>query len=204
MLESILDLLESWGAGGIVLSMFIEGSSLPFIGTFFIVTMGFIMDLTWLSMVWISLLGSLLYAIGSYIPYFIGFQLQDKLLVKLSPAMRGSLEKAKSAFLKYGIWSVALSSPLHLGNAVPFLAGMSQMNLRQYTGLTMLGIAPSTFVLLALGKLYPGDKEALLNLVADYQSIIFIGFAVIILLYAGVKGYALYKNKKYTAGEHPG
>jgi hypothetical protein len=40
MTESILRLVEDWGIWGVLLSLIIEGSALPFIGTFFIVTVG--------------------------------------------------------------------------------------------------------------------------------------------------------------------
>jgi membrane protein DedA with SNARE-associated domain len=192
--------IQDWGIGGILLSLLIEGSAFPFIGTFFIVTMGFLLDLTWFELAWISVLGSLLYTLGSYIPYYIGYKLENKLLVKMSPARRASLEKAKAAFGKYGIWSVAISSPLHLGNVVPFLAGMSNMKLRTYTLLTMLGIAPSTFLLLAVGRLYPGDKETVMQAIVDYQSIILAVFVVITLLYAGWKWYGTRRKKKAAAG----
>jgi membrane protein DedA with SNARE-associated domain len=187
MTESILRLVEDWGIWGVLLSLIIEGSALPFIGTFFIVTVGFVMDLTWFEIIWISLFGSLLYAIGSYIPYYIGYKLESSVLNRLSASKRESLEKAKTSFTKYGIWSVAISTPLHLGNVIPFLAGMSHMNLRNYTLLTMLGIAPSTFLLLSIGRFYQGDSEKVIEQIVNYQWIMLIGFALITAVYVGWK-----------------
>jgi membrane protein DedA with SNARE-associated domain len=187
MTESILRLVEDWGIWGLLLSLIIEGSALPFIGTFFIVTVGFVMDLTWFEIIWISLFGSLLYAIGSYIPYYIGYKLESSVLNRLSASKRESLEKAKTSFTKYGIWSVAISTPLHLGNVIPFLAGMSHMNLRNYTLLTMLGIAPSTFLLLSIGRFYQGDSEKVIEQIVNYQWIMLIGFALITAVYVGWK-----------------
>lgn len=69
MTETIINLVEEWGIWGVLLSLFIEGSAFPFIGTFFIVTVGFILDLSWFGTGGISLLGSFLYAVGSYLPY---------------------------------------------------------------------------------------------------------------------------------------
>ncbi|MET3408437.1 membrane protein DedA with SNARE-associated domain [Priestia aryabhattai] len=196
MTETIWSLVENRGIWGVLLSMFIEGSSFPFIGTFFIVTVGFILDLSWFEIGEISLLGSFLYAVGSYIPYFIGCKLGNSLENKLSPAKKAGLEKVKDNFSKYGIWSVAISAPLHLGNVVPFLAGMSNMNLRLYTLLTIIGIAPTTFLFLSIGHFYDGDTETIIETIADYQSLLLIGFVMITVGYVAGKCVVAVKKKK--------
>lgn len=189
MAEILFEWLEEWGIWGVLASLFIEGSAFPFIGTFFMVTVGFVMELTWLQIAWISLAGSALYAIGSYIPYAIGYALGAGLMKRLSPARRQQLEEASAAFSRYGIWSVAIASPLHLGNAVPFIAGMSRMKLHLYTLLTMLGIAPSTFVLLSLGKFYPGDRDEAMDVIVEYQSYVLAAFIVLTAAWIGWKWY---------------
>ena len=189
MAEILFEWLEEWGIWGVLASLFIEGSAFPFIGTFFMVTVGFVMELTWLQIAWISLAGSALYAIGSYIPYAIGYALGAGLMKRLSPARRQQLEEASAAFSRYGIWSVAIASPLHLGNAVPFIAGMSRMKLHLYTLLTMLGIAPSTFVLLSLGKFYPGDRDEAMDAIVEYQSYVLAAFIVLTAAWIGWKWY---------------
>ncbi|AJY75141.1 DedA family protein [Paenibacillus beijingensis] len=202
MTEGLLMLLNEWGIWGVLASLFIEGSAFPFIGTFFIVTVGFVMNLTWFEIAWVSLLGSFVYAVGSYVPYYLGYKLGNSVVNRLSPARRKSLEKATDAFSKYGIWSVAISSPLHLGNVVPFVAGMSKMNLRQYTSLTMLGIAPSTFIFLSIGRFYPGDTEAVMDTIVEYQSFVLIGFVIITAAYVGWKVYKQRRTKKALNEEY--
>jgi membrane protein DedA with SNARE-associated domain len=201
MTETILSLVEDWGIWGVLLSMFIEGSSFPFIGTFFIVTVGFILDLSWFEIGGISLLGSFLYAVGSYIPYFIGCKLGNSLGNRLSLAKKAGLEKVKANFSKYGIWSVAISSPLHLGNVVPFLAGMSNMNLRLYTLLTIMGMAPTTFLFLSIGHFYDGDTETIIETIADYQSLLLIGFVMITVGNVGWKVRSRHQKKKDAKSE---
>lgn len=196
MTESILSLIKEWGISGVFISLFIEGSALPFIGSFIMVTVGFILDLTWFEMVWISLAGSFLYAIGSWIPYFIGYKFGKSVENRLSVAKREKLTKAKKAFSRNGVWSVAISSPLHLGNFVPLLAGMSHMKLRTYTLLTMIGIAPSTFLFLSIGHFYSGDFRNVMNTVTDYQLLLFILFALITLFYMGIKFLGYRQQKK--------
>lgn len=200
MTETILRLVEDWGIWGVLLSLFIEGSAFPFIGTFFIVTVGFILDLSWFEIGGISILGSFLYAVGSYIPYFIGYKLGNSLENRLSPSKRAGLEKAKTNFSKYGIWSVVISSPLHLGNVIPFLAGVSNMNLRLYTLLTMIGIAPTTFLFLSIGHFYNSDTETIIKTIKDYQSLLFIGFVIITVGYIGWKTRD-HRQKKKDAKE---
>ncbi len=203
MTEIILAFIEDWGIWGILLSLFIEGSALPFFGTFLIVTVGFIMDLSWFELVWVSLVGSLVYAIGSFIPYYIGLKFEKSVEKRLSQSKREKLEKAKVSFIKHGIWSVAISSPLHLGNVIPFLAGMSNMKLSIYTLLTIAGIAPSTFLLLSIGRFYQGDIETVTAFITEYQSKLLIGFIILSIIYTVWKIYVKKLKKKtenYSVG----
>ena len=183
MTDLLLSLINEWGIGGIYLSLFIEGSAFPFIGTFLIVTVGFMLDLTWVEMTVISIVGSFLYALGSYIPYAIGYKLGNTVDNRLSLSQREKLEKVKSSMNKHGIWSIAILSPLHLGNVIPFLAGMSHMKLLPYTALTMLGIAPSTFLFLSIGHFYEGDINTVIQTITEYQTILLVGLGVMLLGY---------------------
>ncbi|MEI5909349.1 DedA family protein [Bacillus spongiae] len=193
--EMFLNHIDEWGVWGIFLSLFIEGSAFPFIGTFFIVTVGFVLELSWLSVGLISILGSMFYALGSYLPYFIGYRLGHSVELKLSKENREKLEKTRITFGRYGIWGVAIASPLHFGNVVPFLAGMSKMNLSKYTLLTMLGIAPSTFLLLSVGQFYEGDKDAVIEQIVSYQTYLLIAFIILTFAY-GLSKYRKRRRKQ--------
>lgn len=187
MTDLLLSLINEWGIGGVYLSLFIEGSAFPFIGTFFIVTVGFLLDLTWGEMTLISIVGSFLYALGSYIPYAMGYKVGNTVDNRLSLSQREKLEKVKNSMNKHGIWSIAILSPLHLGNVIPFLAGMSQMKLLPYTVLTMLGIAPSTFLFLSIGHFYEGDINAVIQTITDYQTILLVGIGILTIGYISWK-----------------
>lgn len=175
-----MTVLNELGLLGVWLSLFIEGSALPFVGTVYIITIGFIKNLSWLEMMSISLLGSFLYAVGSYIPYWIGFKLGDAVENKVNSQQ---FAKAKQSFHKYGMWTVAISSPLPLGNVIPFLAGMTKMKLLPYTLLTMLGIAPTTFLFLSLGQFYDGSKQDVLRIIDQAQWIAVIFVVIIAVIY---------------------
>ncbi len=183
MTDFLLLLIDKWGIGGIFFSLFIEGSAFPFVGTFFIVTVGFILNLSWIEITWISLVGSFLYALGSYIPYTIGYKLGNSVENKLSLAKRATFAKVKKSLNRYGVWSIAVLSPLHLGNVIPFLAGMSNMKVLPYTALTMLGIGPSTFLLLSIGRFYEGDAKQLINRISEYQTMLLVGLGVMTIGY---------------------
>ncbi|WP_226671722.1 DedA family protein [Rossellomorea aquimaris] len=196
MSEWIIRIAEEWGIWGVLFSLFIEGSAFPFVGTFFIVTMGFILDLTWVEIGVISIAGSFLYTMGSYIPYYISYKLGEKIEGKLKPKKLEKLRMGQEKFNRYGIWSVAIASPLHLGNVIPFLAGMAKMDVKAYTLLTMLGIAPSTFLFLSIGKLYDGEEDVILEVIEDYQVVVLIGFVVVTGAYMMLKRNR--KKKDYS------
>ncbi|MCM3601769.1 VTT domain-containing protein [Robertmurraya korlensis] len=187
MKDLLLTLIDNWGIGGILFSLFIEGSAFPFIGTFFIVTVGFILNLSWFEITWISLVGSFLYALGSYIPYSIGYKLGNSVENRLNMAQKEKLEKVKASLNKYGVWSIAVLSPLHLGNVIPFLAGVSNMKVLPYTLLTMLGIGPSTFLLLSIGRFYDGDAKTMINMISEYQTMLLVGLGVMTIGYVSWK-----------------
>lgn len=187
MTDFLLTLIDKWGIGGILFSLFIEGSAFPFVGTFFIVTVGFILNLSWFEVVWISLTGSFLYALGSYIPYTIGYKLGNSVETRLNLTQREKLAKVKNWLNKYGVWSIAVLSPLHLGNVIPFIAGMSNMKVLPYTALTMLGIGPSTFLLLSIGRFYDGDVKTMINMIAEYQTMLLVGLGVMTIGYMSWK-----------------
>ena len=194
MTDFLMTLLETWGLGAIILALFIEGSSFPFIGTYFVIAVGFIVDYTWFEIVVASLLGSLFYTIGSYIPYFIGLKLGESLEQRLSPNKKASMIKVKGMMNKYGKWSIAVLSPLHLGNVIPFLAGMSSIKLGFYTVSVMVGIAPTTFLFLAIGKLFNGDSDTIIQLINEYQTAFLIAIVVITGLFFGFKFVKRKKN----------
>ncbi|WP_078544608.1 DedA family protein [Litchfieldia alkalitelluris] len=198
MAEFVWKVIEEWGIWGVLAALLVEGSAVPFFGTLFIVTVGFIMELSWTEITMISFVGSFLYALGSYIPYFIGRKLGSSVESRLSSSKREKLEKINLYFNKFGIWSVAIFSPLHLGSVVPLVAGMFKMNLRIYTLLIMVGMAPSTFLLLSIGRFYQGDSNTLLQTINHYQIMILLGIGGVTILYLSLKQYRHNQKKKLS------
>ncbi|MES9774875.1 hypothetical protein ABWK50_28265 [Priestia megaterium] len=70
------------------------------------------------------------------------------------------------------------------------------MNLRLYALLTIIGIAPTTFLFLSIGHFYDGDTETIIETIADYQSLLLIGFVMITVGYVAGKCVVAVKKKK--------
>lgn len=64
---------------------------------------------------------------------------------------------------------------------------MSKMNLRLYTLLTIMGMVPTTFLFLSIDHFYDSDTETTIETIADYQSLLLIGFIMITVGYVGWK-----------------
>jgi len=75
------------------------------------------------------------------------------------------------------------------------------MNLRLYTLLTIIGIAPTTFLFLSIGHFYDGDTETIIETITDYQSLLLIGFVMITVGYVGWKVRSRRQKKKDAKNE---
>nr|WP_269320344.1 VTT domain-containing protein [Bacillus sp. EB01] len=126
----------------------------------------------------------------------MGNKLGKSLEYKLSETQRGKIAKVKESISRRGVWSIAILSPLHLGNVIPFLAGMSNIKLPLYTGLTMLGMAPSTFIFLSIGHIYEGDIKTIVTMITKYQTMFLYGVGVILLMFFGWKIHKYLNHKK--------
>ncbi|NQD67856.1 hypothetical protein HP456_18270, partial [Bacillus haikouensis] len=95
------------------------------------------------------------------------------------------LEKAQRWFRKYGIWSIALSRPLGIGNYISYASGLSKVNKIKFGSLTFIGIFPVTFIMLIFGK--NGHLESVQSLISSVQNYIFIGGALLLIIFIGYK-----------------
>ncbi|MFE8702374.1 DedA family protein [Cytobacillus sp. FJAT-54145] len=196
MIEWIFNLIDNYGEFGLYLSFFIEGTALPLIGTFIVISYGFLIDLSLIRILSISVFGALLYTIGSWIPYYIGYYLDEKMSLRLKAEHKEKLIKVKDLFARHGVWSIVISSPLPLGNMVPFAAGISNVHIFRYSLLTFLGIAPTTFLYLLLGQLVPITTNELIVLINRYQLILMTTIFVSLFLYSLIKRKRAYNDPR--------
>ncbi|MBW3113750.1 VTT domain-containing protein [Bacillus sp. MCCB 382] len=182
MLEFVMNLIKELGMWGLFAGNAIEASSLPFPGALVTLTYGYVLDPSWIKLIILAIASSVVYTIFSYIPYGIGFKLKDKIKEKTSSK---KIEKGQKWFRKCGLWSIAITRPLGIGNYISYVAGISKVNKWKFGGLTFIGIFPITLTMLIVGK--NGNLKSVQSMMSHVQTYLLIGGAVVIT------GYLLYK-----------
>ncbi|HEX7064553.1 MAG TPA: VTT domain-containing protein [Bacillales bacterium] len=160
------------------MSLAIEASSLPFPGTLVALAYGFLLDPSIIELIWLSLASAFVYTAASFIPYGIGFKLENKIKRKMN---KKKFEKAQKWFAKFGQWSIALGRPLGLGNYISYISGISKVKPLRFGILTFIGILPWLFAMFFLGR--AGNLKAISGFLSGLQQYLFIGIGVAVLLY---------------------
>ncbi|MEK3889139.1 DedA family protein [Bacillus sp. FSL K6-3431] len=189
MIQQFLEWLNTIGIAGLFLSMFLEGSSLPFPGLVIVLSYGYLLSPGYINTAFIALGMSIFYTLASLIPYFIGAKLERHLPKKL----KKGLEKGIVLFNRYGIWSIALSRPFGIGNYISYVAGIGKVNLFKYFILTFLGIYPWSYVMILLGNYFKGNYETFKDYFSSYGIYVYL-FIAVILIFIGLLFY--YKKSK--------
>ncbi len=182
MFEFVMNLIKELGMWGLFAGNAIEASSLPFPGALVTLTYGYALDPSWVKLVVLAITSSVIYTIFSYIPYGIGFKLKDKIKEKTSTK---KIEKGQKWFRKCGLWSIAITRPLGIGNYISYVAGISKVNKWKFGSLTFIGIFPITLAMLIVGK--NGNLKSVQSMMSQVQTYLLIGGAVLII------GYLVYK-----------
>ncbi|WP_174615152.1 DedA family protein [Virgibacillus ihumii] len=195
MLEFILDFLKEFGPIGLYISLAVESSSVPFPGTIVALVYGYLLNPSVMDAVWISLLASFVYTVFSFIPYGIGYKLEEKIKRKWN---RKKIEKAQSFFNRFGQWSISFSRVLGIGNYISYAAGISKVKPVRFGILTYVGILPWLYVMLLLGQ--AGQLDTVTNFLSSAQKYIVGGIILLIISYL-IYRYMKKRNKK-SAGSH--
>lgn len=82
-MDTIMSFIKDLGIAGLLISMFLEGSSLPFQGIAAVLYYGFVLKPSIWETVTMGLMMSLIYSLASFIPYFIGIKAETYLQKKL-------------------------------------------------------------------------------------------------------------------------
>lgn len=182
MIQTLLNMLDGLGMTGVLIVMAIEGSSFPFPGVFLVVTYGYLLQPTLPKLLGLAFVMSVVYSVSSYVPYAIGFKLETA----IPKRFKQKLVKAQHVFRKYGLWSVALTRPLGVGNYISYVAGMCKVNGWMYGLLTLLGVFPWAVGMLWLGCIFKGNVAAIARLFHDYQWYLYAVVMAAILAYVTV------------------
>ncbi|MGM7700616.1 DedA family protein [Pseudalkalibacillus sp. Hm43] len=178
MFQMVIDLIKEYGVWGLLLSVALEASSVPFPGGLVTLTFGYFLDPSWTKLFTYSLMASAVYTLFSFIPYGIGHKLEDKLKEKTNT---NKIEKAQRWFKKCGSWSIALTRPLGLGNYVSYIAGVSKVNVWKFGILTFIGIFPWTMTMLWLGS--TGNLKSIKGFLDEIQLYGFVALGLAVLIY---------------------
>ncbi|MFI8686153.1 DedA family protein [Rossellomorea sp. NPDC077527] len=177
-----MNFIKELGMWGLFAGNAIEASSLPFPGALVTLTYGYVLDPSWMKVFMLAFASSIIYTIFSYIPYGIGYKLKDKIKEKTSSK---KMEKGQKWFRKCGLWSIAITRPLGIGNYISYIAGISKVNKWKFGGLTFIGIFPITLTMLIVGM--NGNLKSVQALMSDLQTYLLVGGTVLI------GGYFLFK-----------
>ncbi|MCA1053612.1 VTT domain-containing protein [Rossellomorea aquimaris] len=192
MLDFIINVIKELGMWGLFAGNALEASSLPFPGALITLTYGYLLEPTWGKLITLAIISSLIYTIFSYIPYMIGYKLKHAIKDKTSEKSTKKVEKAQKWFRKYGVWSIALSRPLGIGNYVSYVSGISKVNKIKFGMLTLTGIFPVTFIMLIIGK--NGHLKSVQAIMSSVQNYLFGGGAILLITFIAYK--FLYSSRK--------
>lgn len=177
MIQQIIDWLRAVGEPGLYMVMLLEGSSMPFPGVVLVLSFGYILSPGYWDAAMLALNMSICYSLASLIPYYLGMKLEGFFSKKL----KKGLDKAKSFFNKYGVWSIALSRPLGVGNYISYVAGMGKVNVINYFLLTLIGIYPWSYGMIILGDYFNGSYEAFKSFFSSYSIYVYIALGIVVI-----------------------
>jgi membrane protein DedA with SNARE-associated domain len=186
--ELILHWFKENGLIGLLATMFLEGTSLPFPGVAVVFAYGYLFPFSYLNTVGIAAGMSVVYCISSLIPYFLGAKLENFFKKRSNKG----LQKAKDIFVRYGSWSIALTRPFAIGNYISYVAGMSKMGLPTYLLLTFIGIYPWSYGTILLGYYFNGSYEALHSFYQNNS----LYFYLIVVIASGILCFYLFRKIK--------
>jgi len=190
--QDLVDLIFHWGYLGIFIMMAIESSFIPFPSEIVLVPAGYLASKGDMSITYImlsALSGSL---VGSFVNYYLAFTLGRKFLLKFGKyffIQKETLEKMEKYFKKHGHISIFTGRLIPgVRQLISIPAGLSRMNLAEFTIYTTVGAGIWALILVFVGYFVGANQE----LIKEYLREITI--AVIGLLF--ILGLLYYKYQK--------
>lgn len=168
--------------GKILLAITMEGLSIPFPGSVFILGYSNAEKPGILEIIMLSVIMATIYTAMSFVPYYIGSKLGNKVYLLLGEKFKTGCEKGSGFLNKYGAIAVGISRPFGFGNYMSYLGGIIKMDKLKYGGLTFVGIFPWCFMMLNLGKIHLGKISEILGYFQKYS----VYVCIAALLFAAV------------------
>ena len=192
--QDLVDLIFAWGYLGIFIMMAIESSFIPFPSEIVLVPAGYLASKGDMSITYImlsALSGSL---VGSFVNYYLAFTLGRKFLLKFGKyffIQEETLEKMEKYFKKHGHISTFTGRLIPgVRQLISIPAGLSRMNLAEFTIYTTLGAGIWALILVFVGYFVGANQELIQAYLRE------ITIAVIGLLFIVGLLYYRYQKRK--------
>lgn len=189
----VIHLIETFGYTGIFIAMTLESACIPLPSEVIMPFAGFVVNEGKLSLIGITLVGTLGNLIGSLITYYVGLKGGRPLLEKYGKYIlitKDKLNYVDNIFNKYGPITIFLGRILPgIRTFISLPAGISRMNIKKFIIYTILGSLPWTFALGYVGVLL-NDKWSIIR---GYFHIFDIILGLLIVLFIL---YLIYKYRK--------
>lgn len=189
----VIHLIETFGYTGIFIAMTLESACIPLPSEVIMPFAGFVVNEGKLSLIGITLVGTLGNLIGSLITYYVGLKGGRPLLEKYGKYIlitKDKLNYVDNIFNKYGPITIFLGRILPgIRTFISLPAGISRMNIKKFIIYTILGSLPWTFALGYVGVLL-NDKWSIIR---GYFHIFDIILGLLIVLFIL---YLVYKYRK--------
>jgi membrane protein DedA with SNARE-associated domain len=188
-----INIISSLGYWGVFIGMTVESACIPLPSEVIMPFAGFAVSEGKMTLLGITIAGTLGNLLGGLITYFIGLKEGRPLLEKYGKYIlisHSKLDRADHWFEKYGHEAVLIGRMLPvIRTFISLPAGIARMDLKKFTIYTFLGSLPWTFALGYIGVQLGPHWE----LIKGYFHVLDIIVAIGIV---GVLTYLIYKYKK--------
>ncbi len=188
-----INMISSLGYWGVFIGMTIESACIPLPSEVIMPFAGFAVSEGKMTLLGITIAGTLGNLLGGLIIYFIGLKEGRPILEKYGKYIlisHSKLDKADHWFEKYGHEAVLIGRMLPvIRTFISLPAGIARMDLKKFTIYTLLGSLPWTFALGYIGVQLGPHWE----LIKGYFHILDVIVAIGII---GFIAYLIYKYKK--------
>lgn len=197
ILTFLMDLINSVGYIGIVLTVGLEYACFPMPSEVILPFVGFIASSGSITMIGAIIASTLAGILGSLICYYIGYFggapilnfIGDKL-----PGSRKSIHSAKSYFDKYSRASILFGRVIPLARTyISIPAGIARMNIFVFILYSTIGIVVWNTILISLGYYLGSNWPKVQRIMSDYSLVVGIILALLLI------GYIIYKRRRKSA-----
>jgi len=180
----IISVIEQLGYGGVFVGMMLESTGLPIPSEVIMPFAGYVVWKGGLTLIGITLAGTLGCLAGSLIAYYIGLWGGRPLLERYGKYVlirKGELDRADGWFEKYGDSAVFISRLLPIVRTfISFPAGIVHMDVKKFSVYTVLGSLPWCFALAYAGVLLGPHWENIKGLFRYLDIAIVVGFIALV------------------------